>query len=359
MARRILILLLLLALCLSFTACSQNEPVKEPQMVYLYGETHGNPDILDLELELWQDYYHNQGMRHLFVEFAYFTAAYLNLWMQAEDDTILLELYEDWEGTTLQFEYTLEHFRSIKQTCPETVFHGTDVGHQYWNTGKRYLAYLEENGMTDSAEYQRTLEAIEQGKGFYCYGLSSTTRDDVYRENAMAANFIRELEALNGESIMGIYGMAHVKMDSLNHTKECDSMGKQLISHFGDIFTVADLTYLMQLKAKPEKLETLTINKKSYEAEYFGRKPLSESYHGYSYVEYWRLIDAYDAFSNAGFTGQIMGASGFPMVVEEGGAYVVQYTYHDGRKVCEYYLCDGSVMEDTLIAKGVYSSKIK
>ena len=33
-------------------------------MVYLYGETHGNPDILDLELELWQDYYHNQGMRH-------------------------------------------------------------------------------------------------------------------------------------------------------------------------------------------------------------------------------------------------------------------------------------------------------
>ena len=359
MARRIVILLLALSLCVTLTACSKSESAKEPQMAYLYGETHGNPDIMDLELELWQDYYHNQGMRHLFLEHAYFTSAFLNLWMQAEDDTILLELYEDWEGTTLQFDYTLEHFRAIKQTCPETVFHGTDVGHQYWNTGKRYLAYLEENGMTDSVEYQRTLEAIEQGKGYYCNGLGSSTRDDIYRENTMAANFTRELEALDGESIMGIYGMAHVKLDSLNHTNECDSMGKQLVAHFGDIFTVEDLTHRVQMEAQPEKLETLTINNKSYEAEYFGRKPLSISVYEYSYVEYWRLVDGYDAFSNAGFTGHIMGANGFPMLIEEGGTYIVQHIYPDGRKVRAYYLCDGSVLEDSLIAKEVYSSKIK
>ena len=313
---------------------------------------------MDLELELWQDYYHNQGMRHLFVEHSYFTAAFLNLWMQADDDTILLELYEDWAGTMAQTEYTLEHYRAIKQTCPETVFHGTDVGHQYWNTGERYLAFLEENGMTDSEEYQRTLEAIEQGKHFYQYGLGSTTVDGVYRENTMAANFIRELEALDGESIMGIYGMAHVKLDSLNHTGECDCMGKQLVAHFGEIFTVEDLTRRVQLEAEPEKLEMLTINNKQYEATYYGRRQLSESYYGYSYAEYWSFTDAYQAFSNSDFVGNAIGANSFPMVIEESGTYMVQLTYADGRKIRQYYLCDGTVAGDMLIAKEIYVSNI-
>ena len=46
-------------------------------------------------------------------------------------------------------------------------------------------------------------EAIEQGKFFYEHS------DDVYRENKMAENFIREFDRLTGENVMGIYGGAH------------------------------------------------------------------------------------------------------------------------------------------------------
>ena len=355
MNRRIISLILVFAFCLTFSACSSKPQGK----VYLYGETHGVPEIMDLELELWQDYYHNQGMRHLFLEHSYFTAAYLNLWMRAADDSILLELYEDWKGTTLQIEYTLEHFRAIKETCPETVFHGTDVGHQYWNTGERYLKYLEEQNMINSVEYQRTLEAIEQGKGYYCNDLGSWVRDNVYRENTMADNFIRELESLKGESVMGIYGMAHVKLDSLNHTEECDSMGKQLVTHFGEVFVVEDLTHRVQMSAEPERTETLTINGKNYEAEYYGVRPLSETYYEYCQVEYWRIPDAYEKFSKAGFTGKTLIGSDYPVAIENGGTYVVQYTYPDGRAIRKYYLCDGTVANDAFVTKEVYSSKIK
>lgn len=360
--RRIFALLLIFSIVLALSACSENpqetEPAKQGR-AYLYGETHSNPAIYDLEIRIWQDHYHNQGMRHLFLEFSYFTTAYLNLWMQAEDDTILLQLYENWEGTSIQIEETLEFFRAIKKTCPETVFHGTDVGHQYWNTGEQYLAYLEEQNLTDTEEYLRTVESIEQGKNYYCYGLSSSVRDDVYRENTMAANFIREFEALKGEDIMGIYGMAHVRMDSLNNTGECDSMGKQLVAHFGEVFTVEDLTRRMQLEAQPEKIETLTINKKDYEAEYFGLKPLSENYsNGYSQVEYWHLLNAHDAFMKAGFaSGDVLHESNFPMDIEEGEAYVVKYGYPDGRSMIHYYLC--VAYEGKLYAREVYSSKIK
>ena len=101
-----------------------------------------------------------------------------------------------WEGTYASGAETLDFYRTVKEGCPETVFHGTDVGHQYDSTGARYRDYLEERGLTDTEDYRLTLEAIEQGEAFAEQG------SDAYRENRMAENFIREFEALGGESVM-------------------------------------------------------------------------------------------------------------------------------------------------------------
>ena len=100
----------------------------------------------------------------------------------------------------------------------------------------------------------------EQGETFY----ANSTEDWVYRENTMTENFIREFEALDGESIMGIYGAAHVGLDTLNHTGECDSMGKQLAEHFGEIVTSENLARRAQAAAQPERVETLSVNGKDY-----------------------------------------------------------------------------------------------
>lgn len=88
------------------TASKSAQPTKDVPVVtqasgsiYLYGEVHGQAKIIDKKYELWSELYHNEGMRHLFVELPYFTAEYLNLWMQSDNDDILEEIYDDWERT--------------------------------------------------------------------------------------------------------------------------------------------------------------------------------------------------------------------------------------------------------------------
>lgn len=155
------------------TASKSAQPTKDVPVVaqasgsiYLYGEAHGVAKILDKEYKLWSQYYHNEGMRHLFVELPYFTAEYLNLWMQSDNDDILEEIYDDWERTRSHNPDVKEFYKKIKSECPETIFHGTDIGHQYETTGSRYLSYLVANDLGESEKYTLSMEAIRQGRVF-------------------------------------------------------------------------------------------------------------------------------------------------------------------------------------------------
>ena len=128
--------------------------------IYLYGERHGVDKIINKEFELWFDYYHNENMRHLFIESPYYIAEFLNLWMQADNDDILDVVYPAYISPIKEF------YRRIKRECPETIFHGTDVGHQY-TIGQQFLRYLAANGLEGTEQYSLAQEAIEQGTHFY------------------------------------------------------------------------------------------------------------------------------------------------------------------------------------------------
>ena len=144
-----------------------------------------------------------------------------------------------WEGTYASGAETLDFYRTVKEGCPETVFHGTDVGHQYDSTGARYRDYLEERGLTDTEDYRLTLEAIEQGEAFAEQG------SDAYRENRMAENFIREFETLGGESVMGIYGAAHTDPDAVaDSAGTVPSMATQLTERYGDALRTEDISWM-------------------------------------------------------------------------------------------------------------------
>jgi len=200
--------------------------------IYLIGESHSVDKILAEELRIWKDLYHNEGMRHYFVEYSYFTAELLNLWMQAEDNTILWEIYNDWEGTLAHNMVVYNFYVSIKETCPETIFHGTDIGHQYKTTGARYLKYLEDNGLTDTENYRLALESIEQGKKYYTG--NNGEKDHDYREATMAANFIREYDKLDGLSVFGVYGSAHTNYPAYGwNCKETLTMTTTIVQTYG------------------------------------------------------------------------------------------------------------------------------
>ncbi len=188
------ILFVFVLLALPCAGCQKREDALSENMavaIYLYGERHGSKPILEKELTLWSDYYHKENMRHLFIEVPYYTAKYLNLWLEASDDQILDALYADWEGAAIHNQDVLDFYRSIKAECPETIFHGTDVGHQYTSTGIRYLNMLSESGQKDSQAYEETLRCMEQGALFY--SMKNSGLQDEYREDRMAENFIRNM----------------------------------------------------------------------------------------------------------------------------------------------------------------------
>ena len=323
-------LLLILAAGL-FSACAAPLPEGTGQ-IYLYGELHSTEAHCEKELELWSDYYHKNGMRHLFVEYPYYYAEYLNLWMQADDDEILDALYQDIEGTAAHCPLTLDFLRRIKQECPETVFHGTDVGHQYHTTGKRYLDYLESTGRADTEQYRLALACVEQGQYFYENG------DHVYRENMMVENFIREMDGLGNADIMGIYGGGHVEAagtDFANGSVPC--MSSQLQEKYG-----GDLhTQFISTGVEPLRPDTITVKGKDYTAQYFGKSYRIEG-SSYNYVEFWRLEDAWEDFQAYPSTiySHYYYTTFFPMTVEQGQVFVLEYTKPDGVVIREYHRAD-------------------
>ena len=139
----------------------------ENTTIMLYGEVHGDKAYYDAEFTLWKGYYED-GCRDLFVELPYYSAEFLNLWMKEDSDEILDELYADIQGTQFGNENYLNFCHRIKAECPETVFHGTDVGHQFETTGLRYIAYLTQQGLIDSENYRLAQECIRQGKDISC-----------------------------------------------------------------------------------------------------------------------------------------------------------------------------------------------
>ncbi|WP_187375179.1 hypothetical protein [Paenibacillus antibioticophila] len=345
----LLALIVVLAACdsssVSKTANKSGQPIKDTTVmtqasshIYLYGEIHAEAKIMDKEFELWSDYYQNEGMRHLFVEHPYYTAEYLNLWMQADNDDILEAIYKDWEGTAAHTPHTKTFFKKIKKECPETIFHGTDVGHQYASTGIRFLSYLEANDLTESEQYTLTAEAIQQGRLYY------SKEDDVYRENKMTENFIREFEKLDGESIMGIYGVAHTGLDGMDyHTQSVPSMANQLQEHYGDSLSSEDLSWVFR-DIEPLRVDYITLRGKKYEAAYFGKQDLT-GFKDYAYREFWRLEGAYEDLKDLTLTENVLPYNNYPMLIEIGQAFEIKYTKVDNSIEIEHHLSTGKVWE--------------
>lgn len=332
-----MIMILVLSACSNSIKQSDTsvEPPQSAGQIYLYGEVHGIDKIIDKEFELWYEYYHNQSMRHLFVELPYYTAEFLNIWMQSDSDDILDILYNDWTGTAMHKPSYKEFFKKIKNQCPETIFYGTDIGHQYSTTGERFLEYLRSKNLEDSENYFITKEVIEQGK--YFYGNS----DHVYRENIMVENFIREFDKLSGESIMGFYGTAHIGLEEMDHTNSVPSMANQLKKRYGDSISSEDLSSLAK-DIEPYRVDTIQVDGKEYEASYFGEQSLA-GFEDYVCREFWRLEKAYDDFVDRPKTQDVLPYNNYPMLIETGQVFVIDYTKTDGSVIRKYYRSDGYV----------------
>ncbi len=313
--------------------------------IFLYGEQHSVENILEKEFELWSSYYHNNGMRDLFVELPYYTAEFMNIWMKSDDDDILDSLYQDWDGTAMHSQEVYNFYKRIKSDCPETVFHGTDVGHQYGTTGARFLEYLESTGQRQSDLYKLSEENIKQGQYYYQHS------DNIYRENTMVENFIWEFDSLNGIDVMGIYGSAHTGTEAMDYmTSSVPCMANQLQKQYGNALHTEDLTSLA-LMNEPYRTDTIKVGEKEYTALYFGKTDLSAVLPDYQCREFWRLENAYDDFKDNSTTGNVLLYNNYPMEIETGQIFVIDYTKADGTVVREYHRSDGNTWQGSSVTE--------
>ena len=315
--------------------------------IYLYGEQHGVKKILDKEFELWDTYY-KKGLRNLFLELPYYTAEYLNIWMQKNNNHILEEIYNDWKGTAFYNQYMFDFFIRIKKFCPETIFHGTDVGHQYHTTGKRFLNYLESKNLKNSQMYTRTQEIIKQGIAYY---KERSPQNMIYRENMMVENFIHELMGVDNSDIMGIYGAAHTNLNSFDMTGNIPCMANQLNSLYENTITSEDLSMLAK-EIEPLRVDEITVENKKYRAYYYGKQNLT-GFKDFLYREFWRLDNAYNNLKNNTKTGDVLPYSNYIMNVELGQVYVVEYTKTDKTKMRLYYLSSGAVWNGQSVTENI------
>lgn len=315
--------------CIQRPVPAPAQKAQQQGLLYLYGESHGSQAVLDRELELWREYY-AQGMRHLFIEYPYYTAQLLNEWMAAEEDTILEEIYEDWEGSLAHQESVKEFYRTIKAECPETVFHGTDVGHQFQTTGKRYLDRLKAAGLEGSPEWDRASVIVEQGRSYYSF--RSDEEGSRYREEQMADNFRWEYETIAGEDVMGIYGGYHIRPGTGEELPMADRLGET----FGEDLHTEDLSWL----ANYVETATLTVNGKDYEADCF-RRDMRGVVEGFDHGDYWRLQDVGEDFKDCPLGEDVLPYYNYPVTVEDGQVFLVEYTLTDGSELRLYYRADG------------------
>jgi len=342
------VFLLVLALSITATACASIETRMEKStgQIFLYGEIHGVASIVSRQLEIWHEYYHNQNMRHMFIEFPYFTAEFLNMWMQSDSDDILYELFDDLAGTLGHSPYVLAFFKTIKREFPETIFHGVDVGHQYWSTGERFLQYLRDNNMQGTERYLLALEAIEQGERYY------STRDLEFRVTTMAGNFIRAFDRLDDQNIMGIFGNAHTTWgyEMLGLSPDVMTLAERLRERYGISVHATDLSWYAFVSLDPIRVDIISINNVDYEASYFGTD--FTTFGDIVSRSFWRLENAYDDFSDKPINGSFLPFNNYPMLIEMNQVFFIDIARTDGSILRGFYRSDGEYWRDKPITTG-------
>ncbi len=303
----------------------ENNVEKLKPGILLCGEMHSDQTCIDNELKRWGEFY-AKGARHLFMEQTYALIGYINEWMHVDSDDILEEVFADLTGTAACSPQMMDFFRRIKKDYPETIFHSTDIGHQYASTGARYVKKLEDEGKKDTEEYKRAVENNESGEKFYAIGNYETIESANFREQKMVEYFIKEYEALSDEFVMGIYGWGHMEIESTHCYCGSDpQLVNQLIDKYGDLVQVEGMTWI-----DPVSTEKVVINGKEYDAEYYGEFDISA--YGLDIEKYriWKIDNAYEDLKNSPSYDDYFYVCDCPFKVQDNEIYLIEYIYFGG-----------------------------
>jgi hypothetical protein len=280
----------------------------------------------------------------MFIEFGYFSAEILNMWILSDNDDLLYVFlsYISDDAVSAMFG---EFYKTIKKEFPETIFHGIDVGHAYSSEGKFFLQYLKDNDKQDSEQYLLTLKAIKQGEHYH------KTDDLAFRVTKMTENFIREFDKLNNQNVMGIFGAAHTAygfMEALG-LSDVPTMAQRLKERYGDSLHTEDLSRFAWV-IDPIRVDIITITGVDYESSYFGTD--LTRFGNIISRSFWRLENAYDDFSSKLTNEDWLPFNNYPMKIELNQVFFVDAVFTDSSVLRLFFRSDGECMQGLPVTTG-------
>ena len=108
----------------------------------------------------------------------------------------------------------------------------------------------------------------------------------------------------------------------------------------------------------PAEQNTITINGVEYEAKNLGRSDLSASFADLNCREFWLLPDAYDDFLGYSYTGNALPQRNYPVTLESGQFFVIEYTRKDGSTWTEYHICTGEERDGMVLTREINISSV-
>ncbi len=140
---------------------------------------------------------------------------------------------------------------------------------------------------------------------------------------------------------MGIYGNAHIGQEYISETSQLLSMAGQLRRIYEEVeIQTEDLTPLAQT-AQALQTEPLLVGGKEYQASCYGQQDISFLTKEFVSRTFWRLEGAYDDFKNNHTTGNVLPYNNYPLQIETGQVFVIEYIKTNGDAVLEYHRSDG------------------
>ena len=97
---------------------------------------------------------------------------------------------------------------------------------------------------------------------------------------------------------------------------------------------------------QPLRTDIITINGKNYTASYFGHEDMSSWHNVYASRDFWRLEDAYYDFSSYPLQYNWLPSLDYPMPVEPGQVFVIDYMLKTGGTERTLMRCDGELYDN-------------
>ncbi len=136
----------------------------------------------------------------------------------------------------------------------------------------------------------------------------------------------------------------------IDYTLKAGGVFRELMRCDGDLWEGILNTKEFRSDA-PLRTESMNIGGKDYLANYYGRQDISAWSDTYAYRDFWRLENAYEDFQNCSLTGESVPESNYPMTIESGQVFVIDYTLKDGGVSRRLMRCDGDLWEGMLNTK--------